>query len=91
LIFKTYDCALEGLAGSILQTEEKDSINTTALGVRPLFRNTTLRLSKEPFNEWNSFISSTRAYSFGCNYAKEGSMNVYLCLFRTAKELVNAK
>ncbi|RCN49769.1 hypothetical protein ANCCAN_04226 [Ancylostoma caninum] len=85
-----YKCALEGMAGIILENPQKPLTCPESLGVFPLI----FEIEEEPgvdvsvmtqaaFKTWEKHIPTLRfASTFGCNYIKEHGLHRYMCLFK---------
>ncbi|EYB91808.1 hypothetical protein Y032_0201g1711 [Ancylostoma ceylanicum] len=85
-----YLCALEGMAGLILENSQKPLNCLSDLGIFPLITEMDDEadagvdaLAKAAVGEWALHIPRlTFASSFGCNHVLEDGRHIYLCLFK---------
>ncbi|KAL6741212.1 hypothetical protein Aduo_014488 [Ancylostoma duodenale] len=85
----SYECALEGMAGLILESPEKPYNCAQSLGIFPLIfevneeGNDVNAANNAALSAWDKHIPNLRDRSgFGCNYIKEEGKHRYICLFK---------
>ncbi|RCN49761.1 hypothetical protein ANCCAN_04218 [Ancylostoma caninum] len=83
-----YECALEGMAGLILENSRRPMSCPRSLGYYPLMFQLYVEaegeadLSSVADFTWEQIRSLAKYSSFGCNHRKDGERHIYLCLFK---------
>ncbi|EYC44562.1 hypothetical protein Y032_0457g1808 [Ancylostoma ceylanicum] len=91
----TYLCALEGMAGLILENPHKPVTCPVDLGIFPLLfekdgKDVSANLmTKEATADFVKHMPAFgSATGFGCNYVEENGRHKFLCLFKLTRKIV---